>query len=166
MNNETVSVRIEKHEAFKVCGRKVWISGQDNSQFAKFWEKAHASGMMQELKCATNPVENVTKSNILGVSCVEKNPSNRAFDFYIASECSGLEGYEEYEIPAGSWAIFTNKGELPMSLVNAEMYAFTEWLPQSGYAHAFAPELEVYLADDKDTVEFWLPIVEKAIWGI
>lgn len=160
MNNETVSVRVEKHEAFKVCGKKVWISGQDNSQFAKFWEKAHASGMVQELKGATNPAENVTKSNILGVSCVEKNPSNRAFDFYIASECSGLEGYEEYEIPAGSWAIFKGKGELPMSLVNAEMYAFMEWLPQSGYTHAFAPELEVYLADDKDTVEFWLPIMK------
>lgn len=47
-----VGVRIEEHKAFKVCGRKVWIIGQDDSQFASFWEKAHASGMVQKLKGA------------------------------------------------------------------------------------------------------------------
>ena len=47
-----------------------------------------------------------------------------------------------------------------MSLVSAEMYAFMEWLPKSGYIHAFAPELEVYLANEKDSVEFWLPITK------
>ena len=160
MNNKNISVRIVEHEAFKVCGKKAWISGQDNSQFAKFWDEAHTSGMVQELKNATNPAENITKSDILGVSCVEKDPNNRAFDFYIASECNSLEGYEEYVIPATTWAIFRGKGKLPMSLVNAEMYAFMEWLPQSGYTHAFAPELEVYLVDEKDAVEFWLPIMK------
>lgn len=160
MNKKSISVRVIEQDAFKVCGKKVWISGQDNSQFADFWAEAHRTGMVQELKNATNPAENVTKSDILGVSCVEKDPNNRAFDFYIASECSGLEGYEEYEIPAGIWAVFTGKGELPMSLVNAEMYAFTEWLPQSGYAHAFATELEVYPAKGPDTVEFWLPVTK------
>ena len=83
MNNKNISVRMVEHEAFKVCGKKAWISGQDNSQFAKFWDEAHASGMVQELKNATNPAENITKSDILGVSCVEKDPNNRAFDFYI-----------------------------------------------------------------------------------
>ncbi len=151
-------MRIEDHKSFKVCGKKVWISGQDNSQFEKFWSEAHRSGMVQELKAATNPAKNVTKSDILGVSCVEKDPANRAFDFYIASECSGQENYEEYVVPAGTWAIFRGKGKLPESLVNAEMYAFMEWLPGSGYEHALAPELEVYLAGESDTVEFWLPI--------
>ena len=81
MNSENVSVRVIKQEAFKVCGKKVWISGQDNSQFADFWKEAHTSGMVQELKAATNPAENITRSDILGVSCVEKDPNNRAFVF-------------------------------------------------------------------------------------
>lgn len=156
-----VDMRIEDHKSFKVCGKKVWIGGQDNSQFEKFWSEAHKSGMVQELKEATNPAKNVTKSDVLGVSCVEKDPNNRAFDFYIASECGGLEGYEEYVVPTGTWAIFRGKGKLPMSLVNAEMYAFMEWLPKSGYEHALAPELEVYLAGESDTVEFWLPITKR-----
>ena len=114
--------------------------------------------MVQELKNATNPAKNVTKSDVLGVSCVEKDPNNRAFDFYIASECSELDGYEEYVVPAATWAIFRTKGKLPQALVNAEMYAFMEWLPTSGYEHAVAPELEVYPADESETVEFWLPV--------
>jgi AraC family transcriptional regulator len=32
-----------------------------------------------------------------------------------------------------------------------------EWLPTSGYEHALAPEMEVYLSGD--ACEFWLPIV-------
>ena len=160
MSSDDISVRIEEHVAFKVCGKKVWISGQDNSQFERFWKEAHVSGMVQRLKEATNPSENVTGSDILGVSCVEKDPNNRAFNFYIASECNDLERYEEYAVPACTWAIFKGEGKLPMSLVGAEMYAFMEWLPKSGYIHAFAPELEVYLANEKDSVEFWLPITK------
>lgn len=161
MNSEKISVRIEEQPSFKVCGKKVWISGQDNSQFETFWDEAHKSGMVQELKNATDVEANVTKSDILGVSCVEKDPNNRAFYFYIASECNGLDGYEEYSVPVATWAIFKSQGSLPMSLVNAEMYAFMEWLPESGYEHALAPELEVYLPQENNTVEFWLPIIKK-----
>ena len=93
---------------------------------------------------------------------MEKNPNNRAFEFYISSECCGLDGYEEYIVQASTWAIFRNKGSLPMSLVNSEMYAFMEWLPKSGYEYALAPELEVYLVQEKDAVEFWLPITGVA----
>ena len=57
MSSDDISVRIEEHVAFKVCGKKVWISGQDNSQFERFWKEAHVSGMVQRLKEATNPSE-------------------------------------------------------------------------------------------------------------
>lgn len=88
---------------------------------------------------------------------------NRAFYFYIATEevpksDVEMKDVEEYTVPACTWAIFSNKGELPMSLVNAEMYAFMEWLPNSEYEHALAPELEVYPVEDNNLVEFWLPI--------
>lgn len=52
INKRAVGVRIEEHEAFKVYGGKVWIIIQDDSRFASFWEKAHASGTVQKLKGA------------------------------------------------------------------------------------------------------------------
>ena len=109
----------------------------------------------------------VTGSNAVGISCVEKDPDNRTFYFYIAAEKKEaphieIENVEEYWVPACTWAIFSNHGRLPMSLVHAERYAFGTWLPNSAYKHALAPELEVYPAADRSLVEFWLPIEEKA----
>lgn len=153
-------VRIIDAPAFTAAGRKTWISGQDNAQFGAFWASAHQSGLVERLKALSKPAaQSVTGSSIFGISCVEKDPNNRAFDFFIAAETDeAQEGLEQYTVPACTWAVFTGEGELPMSLVNAEMYAFMQWLPSSGYRHAFAPELEVYPARDGSIVEFWLPI--------
>ena len=64
-------------------------------------------------------------------------------------------------MPACRWAIFQNQGELPMSLIDAEMYCHMKWLPESEYAHALAPEIEVYPIRDSSRVEYWLPVIER-----
>lgn len=155
-------VRIEDKPAFLVAGQKIWISGQDNELFGNFWKESHENGLTDRLTALSGgkPGE-ITKSYVFGVSCVDKDPNNRAFDFYIAAEAPDnvyIDSLECREIPAAKWAIFSNKGDLPMSLVNAEMYAFMEWLPHSGFKHANAPEIEVYPASDSSLVEFWMPI--------
>lgn len=159
-----VDVRIEEKPAFAVLGRKVWISGQDNEQFGRFWSEAHQSGLVERLRALSGGRPGpVTGSTTFGVSCVEKNPDDRAFYFYIATEAGDRadETLERYTVPACRWAIFANRGELPLSLVDAERYAFLEWLPASGYRHANAPELEVYPAHDGALVEYWLPIIKN-----
>ena len=152
-----IEFRLETHGAFDVCGKRTWISGQDNSLFGRFWNACHDDETVDMLKAAAKP--EITKAPIIGVSCVEKDPGDRAFDFYIAAEGAQVPGYESYTVLPYTWAIFRHRGKLPKSLVDAEMYAFTQWLPQSGYVHAHAPELEVYPEDG--SVEFWLPIIEK-----
>ncbi|MOA66659.1 Bacterial transcription activator, effector binding domain [compost metagenome] len=67
-------------------------------------------------------------------------------------------------MPASEWVIFENYGETPNALIEAEMYAFQEWLPNSRYIHANAPEIEAYPLRKTDkgfSHEFWLPIREK-----
>ncbi|NLO41031.1 MAG: hypothetical protein GX115_16385 [Ruminiclostridium sp.] len=107
-------------------------------------------------------------SGVYGVSCVEKDPGNRSFYFYIAAEsdnCPEDLGLEQYSVPACTWAVFENKGAMPNSLVESEMYAFMNWLPNSNYTHANAPEMEVYPQRDfpgeGTLTEFWLPLKEK-----
>lgn len=162
-----IKVRMEKKPAVKIAGRKIWISGTDNELFHQFWEKSNANGFVALLKklCRT---ETILNSQVFGVSCVEKNPSDRSFYFYIAAECEqipGDMGLEEYNIPPCEWAVFENRGSMPRALVDAEMYAFMEWLPGSGYVHAEAPELELYPPDKEEAaetaVEFWLPVKKK-----
>ncbi|MDD3244022.1 MAG: GyrI-like domain-containing protein [Eubacteriales bacterium] len=159
-----IEVRVESKPAFAVAGKKVWISGQDNEQFGRFWAEANSGGLTDRLRALAGNVPGaVTKSSVFGVSCVEKDPNDRAFDFFIAAELdsANAQELETYVVPAAKWAIFSNRGELPMSLVKAEMHAFMEWLPASPYQHALAPELEVYPDAEPDLVEFWLPLTEK-----
>lgn len=79
----------------------------------------------------------------------------------MATEAEEAEGCESFVVKGGKWAVFSNNGALPFSLVDAEMEAFMKWLPTSEYQHDFRPELEVYPEDGRADVEFWLPIVEK-----
>lgn len=154
-----VEVRIETKPAFVVSGRKTWISGQDNDLFGRFWEAAQRDGLVDRLKTlSADPASSVTGARVFGVSCVGVDPTIRAFDFFIASECGPVDDLEAVHIPMCTWAIFSNRGTLPMSLIEAEMTAFTEWLPSSAYRHAHAPELEVYPDRGDARVEFWLPI--------
>ncbi len=164
MQQKNIRVRIESKPSFSAAGRKTWISGQDNEQFASFWKESAENGLVEKLRALSDGVPGkITGSVVFGVSCVDKDPSDRAFDFYIATEADGknADGLERRLIPPCKWAIFSNRGALPMSLVDAEMFAFMEWLPHSQYKHANAPELEVYPAHDRSLVEFWLPIAEK-----
>ncbi len=161
-----IEVRIEDKPAFQVAGRKTYITGQDNEQFGAFWAEAHSGGLIDTLRGIGGGVPGaVTQSDVLGVSRVEKDPSVRAFDFYIAAECREDipdASLESFTVPACEWAIFSNTGEQPGALIDAEMYAFTQWLPASAYRHANAPELEVYPARDENLVEFWLPLVLRS----
>jgi AraC family transcriptional regulator len=103
---------------------------------------------------------------MLGISCVEKDPSNRAFYYMIAIEEpeKHSEELESYHVPASEWAVFECVGKVPEAIVKSEIYAFKEWLPSSGYKHAKAPEMEVYFPENdgmsgNSYCEFWLPII-------
>ena len=161
-----IETRIVSRTAFEVIGKSTWISGQDNAQFARFWAACGEDGTMGQLAQITGMRAGLqTGGSVMGVSCVEKDPSNRAFYFMVGVEkpadCDDL--LETHAVPACDWAVFSGRGEMPGALIEAEMYAFGEWLPSSGYEHALAPEIKVYLPDEvvAETgviCEFWLPI--------
>lgn len=156
-----VKVRLENKPAFEVTGIKTWISKVED--FGNFWSKCHEDDTVSTLKSLNNyNIGEFTQSLIFGVSRVENDPNNRDFYFYIAAEYAGTDNknFETFTIPAAQWAIFESKGPVEKALFEAEMYAFKEWLPSSGYIHAMAPELEVYPERDHEIVEFWLPIIK------
>ena len=167
----TINTRIIERPAFTVAGRKTWISGQDNELFGRFWSQCRVDGLF-DIFVQLNGMQAGAQTNgtVLGVSCVEQDPANRAFYYLIAIEspAAGLPaGLEQHSIPASQWAIFAARGQMPDALVEAEMFAFMQWLPSSGYVHAPAPEMEVYLPTSQTesgavTCEFWLPIMLKS----
>ncbi|QUL55207.1 GyrI-like domain-containing protein [Paenibacillus tritici] len=162
-----VNVRIECKSEFRIYGRRTWVE-QDNEMFGQFWEKCRQEGLTELFRNSLNNLEDtVTNSYAIGVSRVEKDPANRSFWFYVATESEQAPegwGLEEYTVPASMWAIFDNYGETVDALIEAELYAFEEWLPNSPYVHANVPEIEAYppsKIDEVNCYEFWLPIKEN-----
>ena len=159
-----VSVRIQEKPQFRVVGVKTWIAGTDNAAFGEFWQKCHADGAIADLgRFCKDSQSSQTGSTILGLSCTEKDPVVRSFDFYVAVETDEVQDQGRYEVrvvPAYHWAIFSSEGSDIDALMACEMHAWQEWLPHNGiYAHDLGPELEVYFQEDK--IEYWIPVCSK-----
>jgi AraC family transcriptional regulator len=162
-----IAYRIVARPAFEVVGKKTWISDQDNSLFGQFWEQCRVEGLFALFE-EVNSLQPGPQTHgvTLGISQVEKDPSKREFYYMIAVENPqnrSSPDLERYTVPASQWAIFECRGRLPDAIVEAEMFAFMEWLPNSDFVHAYAPEMEVYPPEsdgrrDDNYCEFWLPI--------
>jgi AraC family transcriptional regulator len=156
--------RIVDRPAFNVAGRTTHIDGPDNEQFRKFWADCKADGTFDHFGVLTGLAPGPqTRGHVLGISRVEADPTNRAFDFMVAVEIpEGVDtgDLDRHTVPAAHWAVFEARGPVPEALVTAEIYAFSEWLPGSGFSHAPAPEMEVYppSPDNQPYCEFWLPL--------
>jgi AraC family transcriptional regulator len=161
-----INYRILERPAFEVIGKKVWIAGTEDSQaFGRFWEQCRAAGLLATFERLNGSQPGLqTNSITLGISRVEQDPAKREFFYMIAIEkpedCPSLDIVEAYRVPATQWAVFECRGKLPEAIIEAEMFAFMEWLPASDFVHANAPEMEVYLPED-NYCEFWLPIKQK-----
>jgi AraC family transcriptional regulator len=160
--------RLVERLAFEVLGKKTWISGQDNELFGRFWDQCTGSGLFKQFEALRRFQPGPQTGGVtLGISRVEKDPACREFFYMIAIEKPGdapESDLEIYQVPAALWAVFECRGKMPDALVESEIYAFAHWLPGSEYAHAHAPEMEVYPpGQDGPEVycEFWLPIVKK-----
>ena len=78
-----VPCRIVTRPAFEVIGRKTWIGGPDNEAFGRFWGQCHADGLIAALAGLRGGAPNPqTQSAVIGLSCVEAEPTRRAFDFF------------------------------------------------------------------------------------
>jgi len=164
------SPRIIERPTFRLVGRKTWISSQDNSLFGQFWERCQADGLFELLEQVSGLEPGPQTGGVtLGISCVEQDTAKREFYYLIAVEdpqTHTVADLESHTVPASQWAVFECRGKVPEAIVKAEMYAFMEWLPNSEYVHAKAPEMEVYPpgpdgSSEDSYCEFWLPVERK-----
>ena len=82
--------------------------------------------------------------------------------FIAVSSTKASDEFEEYTVPASTWAIFSGTGT-NQSIQELEQRIITEWLPTSGYEYANAPDIEVYLNPDPQNAQYevWIPVVKK-----
>lgn len=152
--------RIVKKEAFKIIGVSMPLEKELEKNFEivpKMWEKASTDGTIPTLTTMMN-------SEVKGVLGVSACNDLEEWKYYIAvaSTLDTPEQFEEYEIPAATWAIFTGEGT-GTSIQELEVRIVKEWLPTSGYEYGNAPDIEVYLNPDPENAVFevWIPVVKK-----
>lgn len=151
--------QIVKREAFRIVGFRTPLPADVEEGFLlvpKFWgEVGHR---VPEL-CA---LMNADPAGVLGVSTCHREQDNYYY-IAVASTAPALEGMYEETIPAATWAVFTGKGAMPDAMQALQQRIVSEWLPESGYEWAQAPDIEVYLSApgaEESAFQVWLPIIE------
>ena len=143
---------IVEKAAFTVMGRSRTFSADTSySEIPKFWEE-HMKSEESKIICG-----------MYGV-CLDGD--GKHFEYLIADNYIPQKevpaGYITKTIPAGTWAIFPCKGDLPRTLQDVNTMIWSEWLPNcKEYKLAGNYNIEAYFPPDSSGVtysEIWVPI--------
>ncbi len=121
------------------------------------WGDAAGNGTLEKLALLMNS----QPQGMLGVSVCNTETDWRYFIAVASTEQAA--GFEEYLVPAGTYAIFSGTGP-SASIQELERRIFTEWLPSSGYEYGNGPDIEVYLRPDPTNAKYevWIPVTKLA----
>lgn len=156
---EEMNYRIETKEAFRIIGVSQPLHKEIEKNFMivpKMWQDAASDGTLQKLA----GMMDTPPMGLLGVSVC--NDEEQWKYFIAVSSTKANEEFEEYIVPAATWAVFSGEGT-NQSLQELEQRIVTEWLPASGYEYANAPDIEVYLNPDPQNAQYevWIPVMKK-----
>lgn len=154
-----MNYRIETKGAFRIIGISAPLEKEIEKNFMvvpNLWQAAASNGTIQKLA----GMMDTPPMGLLGVSAC--NDAEQWKYFIAVSSTKESEEFEEYTVPASTWAIFSGSGT-NQSIQELEQRIVTEWLPTSGYEYANAPDIEVYLNPDPQNAQYevWIPVTKK-----
>ncbi len=156
---EELNYRIETKDAFRIIGVSAPLHKEVEQNFTvvpQMWQDAAMNGTIQKLA----GMMDAPPMGLLGVSACN---DDEQWKYFIAvSSTKSSSEFEEYTVPASTWAIFPGSG-INRSIQQLEQRIITEWLPASGYEYANAPDIEVYLNPDPQNAQYevWIPVRKK-----
>ena len=149
---EEMNYRIETKDAFRIIGVSAPLHQEIEKNFAIVPVE---NGTLEKLA----GLMDTPPMGVLGVSACNEELD---WKYFIAvSSTKTDEAFEEYIVPASTWAIFSGTGT-NLSVQELERRIVMEWLPTSGYEYANAPDIEVYLNPDPQNAQYevWIPVVK------
>lgn len=154
--------QIVRREEFRIVGFRMPLTMDVEESFQavpRFWgEVGPRIGELIPLMSPEMP-------GVLGVSTCHHEAEN-SYYIAVASDAPVPEGLYGWTVPAATWAVFTGQGQAPMAIQELQKRIVSEWLPDSGYEWAQAPDVEVYLnGPDAAEAQFqvWLPVQQPKI---
>jgi AraC family transcriptional regulator len=184
--DEEMQYRVENKEAFQILGLGMALEGDMESNFETvpgFWGQAFESGAIEKLMALANGepqglmgvtvgfealVDDIAKA-YQGEKVCKGASTKLRYYIAVASDAPAPEGFETYEVPALTWAIFSGSGivdDKENAVQDLERRIFTEWLPSSGYEYAAGPDIELQTGGDPESTymefDIWVPIKKSA----
>lgn len=156
-----MNYRIEEKTAFRIVGVSAPLDKDIEKNFEvvpKMWQQVSMNGTIPKLVSMMN----TDIKGVLGV-CACGSEENWRYYIAVASDMPADGDFEEYTVPAYTWAIFSGSGVCPQAIQELEQRITTEWLPTSGYEYADGPDVELYINPDPQDSKFevWIPVVKK-----
>lgn len=156
---EEMNYRIETKDAFRIIGISAPLHQEIEKNFSivpQMWQDAAMNGTIPKLA----GMMDTPPMGLLGISAC--NDEEQWKYFIAVSSTKTSDEFEEYIVPASTWAIFPGAGT-NHSIQELEQRIVTEWLPTSGYEYANAPDIEVYLNPDPQNAQYevWIPVTKK-----
>ncbi|MDG9684740.1 AraC family transcriptional regulator [Streptomyces sp. DH18] len=159
--------KLVEKDAFRVVGRKArvpLIHEGPNPAIAEF-----IRGIGREELDRIAALSDQEPAGIVGVSD-QLDPSRAEgteLDYYhgVVSGAEPPEDLDALDVPAGTWAVFTNEGAFPQALQYLWRDVFTQWFPSNPYASRPGPEiLRVRLTEEgkRAEAELWIPVERTA----
>jgi AraC family transcriptional regulator len=159
---------IEK-PAFDILGRSRKFHTKNGENFIKipqFWQEYMKTDEYKTLCNLTGGKPGpVTGGGCLGVCFAYEGANFESFSYGIGIEKPAKKSPVKFEVipvPAAAWAVFDCTLD---NLQDITKRIYSEWFPSTGYEHAPAPEIEVYLPGDFNNTamkcQIWIPVVKK-----
>ncbi len=162
--------RIIDKPAFDIIGRSRkfrTVNGENFIKIPQFWHEYMENPEYKTLMDLTEGKPGaITGGGCLGVCFGGEDTNWDPFSYGIGIEKTAKKSAIKFEVipvPAAAWAVFDCTLD---NLQDVTKKIYSEWFPSTGYEHAPAPEIEVYLPGDFSNTamkcQIWIPVVKKS----
>ncbi|HIR14784.1 MAG TPA: AraC family transcriptional regulator [Candidatus Choladousia intestinavium] len=146
-----LSYRVEEKESFRIVGLRTPLTesmDENMRNIPRFWkETREKKGLAAVMALSSRPPE-----EILGVS-VYRGQGDFYYYIAVSSDLPAPAGMYAYTVPAAEWVVFENNGFFKEDVQRVFRRFLQEFLPFSGYEYAGLPDVEVYPALHKPSVQ-------------
>ncbi|MFJ9936960.1 GyrI-like domain-containing protein [Streptomyces virginiae] len=156
--------RIVEKESFRVVGRKATVPlvHEGLNEAASAHVESLDSRAIVRMKALTGGEPEGILSAV--VHLTDSREEGAEVDYWVgvvARPGAAAEGLDALDVPAGTWAVFDNRGPYPSALQELWRDVFTQWFPSNPYASRPGPELlltqPVEVGAETDS-QLWIPV--------
>ena len=167
---QNLQVEIVEKEAFKVIGFVGEYSKENSRDISKHWKELNTKYHDLRVRAPKTPFEKAYAENNIGSCGVTEYSEDESFKYVFGGLYQGGEvppEYELYEVPKGTWAVFTCIGKLPGAMEELMDLIWEHWVPDNTeYVVDGKCEFELYYQGDYyNDPEYlctkWIPVKRK-----